>query len=787
MVEQFAADYSAAEQSLKGTEDDQSSIHYPTVFLYIGDETEQAIEPMMKSNALRWANHAGVVYGHVSSGSSARDGTAANLFTIPLEGLAPQGEEKRQIRTRIGSGFHQSPEGLGLLNRALRQMNDTIGDYGRMYASFDRLHLAVITRADDPMNILVPDIALLAQSIFGTLFKSVQMDLFVLLQEREQSDSYGYAAATGISFLREIERFQSPDFCYRAPLLLAGDGLTIPVEHQSAPLFDLVYLLSDRNEKGMTPYNGMEQNYEIICRIMLLKNRGQREADLHYNGESYNNMSFKHSLISESGRLGLVSAGLAKVQRPSYAIALTVLYHLFDQVIVRLQSGPELSAADKLRFFGVDAPSLSARSKERMPLPDRLADMRGLITSGVRYDELRGMSLSQAEHALYGSSCESFFNQHFVQNAKLQLEGLDVAGALKRTLSRSMAEEPRISFYHLYKWTDDSQGKGEVIGAVQEKIRELTRSIDDLQEELVQLYDSRVDDLKFQRVPFMDKRNIRAFTHAFLGQVYGLRYERLKLETELVIYRRYAAELEQLNQWYRVRIERLHDLRAQLKTKAKQSISLGDDYIGQNVFDYYERVTADALRELEEKRGESVLFEERYIGNVAELLEQEESVFIERLIVVCRRDILTTSRFALSFEEELLQRANVSVSYTNRQALPKEELFEQLYRMLEEHASIHIRLFDYTHKHRYEEKYFIGDRSSEFIRYAFSMDESSRIHKLGCLHENRSSGVEKLHLMGGFHMEDMMYYRNAKSYYDAYVQDGYKFHAAQESELPTLR
>jgi len=787
MVEQFAAEYSAAEQSLKGTEDDQSSIHYPTVFLFIGDETEQAIEPVMKSNALRWANHAGVVYGHVSGGSSAREGAAANLFTIPLAELVPQGREKRTIRQGIGSGFHDAAEGLGLLNRALRQMNDTIGDYGRMYASFDRLHLAVIVRADDPMNILVPDITLLAQSIFGSLFKSVQMDLFVLLQEREQSDAYGYAAATGISFLREVERFQSPDYSYHAPLMQAGDGLSIPVVHQSAPLFDLVYLLSDRNEKGMTPFNGMEQNYEIICRIMLLKNRGQREAEMHVSGESYNNTSFKHSLMSESGRVGLVSAGLAKVQRPSYAIALTVLYHLFDQVIVRLQSGPELSSADKLRFFGVDAATLAARSKERVPLPDRLADMKGLITSGVRYEELKGMTLSQAEHALYGSSCESFFNQHFVQNAKQQLEGIDVAAALKRTLSRSMAEEPRISFYHLYKWTDESLGRGEVIGAVQEKIRELTRAIEDIQEELIQLYDSRVEDLKFQRVPFMDKRNVRSFIHAFLDEVYGLRYERLKLETELVVYRRYAAELEQLNQWYRVRIERLHDLRSQLKTKAKQSISLGDDYIGQNVFDYYERVTAEALRELEEKRGESILFEDRYIGNVAELLEQEEPVFIERLIAVCRRDILTASGFAMSFEEELLQRANVSVSYTNRQALPKEELFERLYRMLEEHAAIHIRLFDYTHKHRYEEKYFFGDRSSEFIRYAFGMDEASRLHKLGCLHENRSSGVEKLHLMGGFHVEDMMYYRNAKAFYDAYVQDGHQFHAIEESELPALR
>lgn len=285
----------------------------------------------------------------------------------------------------------------------------------------------------------------------------------------------------------------------------------------------------------------------------------------------------------------------------------------------------------------------------------------------------------------------------------------------------------------------------------------------------------------------MDKRNVRSFINAFLEGVYGLRYEVLRLKAELTLYRRIAAELEHLNQWYRVRIERLHDLRAQLKTAAKQSISLGDDYIGQNVFDYYERVTSDVVLELEEKRGSSVLFEERYIGNVAELLEQEQSLFIERLIVVCRRDIFTTERFALSFEEELLERANVSVSYNNRKALPKEELFQQLYRMLEDNATINIRLFDYMHKNRYEEKYLFGDRSSEFIRYAFGMDEASRIHKLGCLNEKRSSEVEKLHLMGGFHMEDLIYFRNAKVFYVAYLHDGHKFHSIDESELSILR
>ncbi|MNC81144.1 hypothetical protein D3C75_1341830 [compost metagenome] len=44
------------------------------------------------------------------------------------------------------------------------------------------------------------------------------------------------------------------------------------------------------------------------------------------------------------------------------------------------------------------------------------------------------------------------------------------------------------------------------------------------------------------------------------------------------------------------------------------------------------------------------------------------------------------------------------------------------------------------------------------------------------MYEERSSGVEKLNLMGGFHLEDLMVYRNAKVYYDSYTDNGYELH-----------
>lgn len=806
ILDRYAADYSAAEQKLSGLEDDQSSIHYPTVFLFIGDEAGHAIEPMIFSNELKWDNNAGVIYFHVSSSetntsvamgnqpkpaSSYREGktgqSAPKIMRVALTGIAEGQDDNRTRRKDIGAAFHAEGSYLALLNRALRQVSDTIADFGRLYASFDRLHLAVITRVDDPLNVLVPEISLLAQSIFLQLFKSVQMDLYALINEREQSETFGYASAAGISFLRELEGMQSPDYTFSARLQVTGDGLTIPVVHKPSPLFDLVYVLSDRNERGITTLNGMQDNYEIICHILLLKNRQRKDAQVQSNDVSYNNSSFKNSLMAESGRQGYVSAGLAKVKRPNYSIALTVLYHFFKEIKARLQSAPELGTKEKLAFFGLDMAAMEARLAELVPSEDNLADMTGLLTSGIRYEQLRRMSLREAEEALFSDGCAAFFRKHFTSSAEERLGYVKAGEELRRTVNRNMQERQQISFYQVSEWTDEKNGAGSALEAVRARMRDLVIEIDLAGEELDRTREIRVEDMKFQRLPFMDKQNSRSFIRVFFETVYRLQWRLLRMEIELALYRKFTSELELLHEGYRKRVEQMAELAEELKTASLQSIRSADDYIGQNIFDYYERVTGDVMKDIEEKRGTSAFFEDRFLGSVTKLLEQGEHALVERMIDICRKHILTAEPFAQTFEEELLLRANVSVAYSNRKALSRDELFHLLYRTLEDNAAIHIRLLDYTHEHRYEEKYLFGDRESEFIRYALGVDETSRIYKLGCVHEKRSSGVEKLNIMGGFHLEDLMYYRNGKVYYETYLQNGYEFHTIHPSLLPELR
>ncbi len=269
--------------------------------------------------------------------------------------------------------------------------------------------------------------------------------------------------------------------------------------------------------------------------------------------------------------------------------------------------------------------------------------------------------------------------------------------------------------------------------------------------------------------------------------VYGHKLHMLRIQVDLELLRRYELALEKWHAQAKHITVQLANLERELHQTATDSIRQADSYTGQNLFEYYERVTEDVMGELESKRGKSIFFDTRHMGPVSGLLDGGLSALVDRLTQTCRTLILSSQPFNQTFEEELLRRANVAAAYENRLVVPKDELFKKLYQTLEEHGGINVRLLDYTHEHRYEEKYFFGDYEGEFLPYAMEVDITSRIYKLGFVHERRSSGVEKLHLMGGFHLEDLMVYRNGKTYYETYTANGFVFHGIDVDRLPELR
>ncbi|SDG30034.1 hypothetical protein SAMN04488542_13417 [Fontibacillus panacisegetis] len=784
-LEQFATEYDRAEERLTGKGDDQSSIHYPAVFLFIGDKSREAIEPIMRMNEKKWENSEGLIYLHAGS---AEEPAIDRVLEYHIPVKVQKGSNSHTLRRDMYRQFYEEAQGLPELNRILRKASGALAEYGRLYPSFDRVRLSIITRVDDPLNVFVPEISLLAEAIFRQSFKAVQMDLYALISEREGAEAYGYSSSLGVAFLRELNLMQQSDFEFAAPLHVTEDGLSIPVVHPPSPLFDLVYVLSDRDERGIASLNGLQGCYEAISHISLLKNRQQKDQLFQSNNGAYNNTSFKNNIMTESGRQGFVSAGLSKVKRPNQSIALAVLHHFYRGLLERMKQEPTLSTAEKLAFFGVDGTALDRATGEMIPAEERLSEMHGLMTNDISYGAIRKLSLKEAEEALFGGGGEAFFRSNFQDEASRRLKEFRAGEWLDMAIKRSLSQYSDVEIYCLTAWTADEglNGSAEIIAQLRNACREVEMLLASTKAELDQFRQGRVEEQSFSRVPLMDRHNLRNLIRYLFDHVYSRKREILLLETRLKLIVKFEEAILQLHDRYRAVIKQLETMEQLLRDTALSSIETADDYIGQNIMEYYRHITADIMEQWEGKRGQRAFFTDSTMGDSRRLLENGIEGLTDKLIEVCRRTILTSPLFSRTFEEELLQRANVTVEYGNKTVLTKEELFKKLYRILDDNAAIQLRLYDYTQEHRYEEKYVFGDYTSEFVQHIFQADETSRIYKLGCVHEKRSSGVEKLNLMGGFHPEDLMYYVNGKVYYETYLQNGYEFHGIDKSRLPEL-
>lgn len=787
----YGEQYAAQEEVRRSKGDGRSSIHYPALFLFVGDKVASAIGPVLDSCERKWDNAGGVMALHAFSGASdSKNGYAAGGRERVLAMALPEmaGADPRTVRHDIYRKFHEDTSYLAEMNKIVRRLSNSIADYGRLYSSFDVIHLSIITRVDDPLNVLLPEITLLARAILSQSFKSVQSDLYALINEREQGDNFGYSSSVGLAFLRELDRMQASEYTFKAPLLVTEDGLSIPVSHGPSSLFDLVYLLSDKNERGMMSTHGMDDNYEIISHISLLKNRVRPTSDQATGHGGYNNMTFKSGIRGGTGRQGYASAGFSGVRRPNVQIALAVLYHAFKHLVVDMREGSPWTMRERQSLLGLDPDSLREQATQLVPEIDGLSEMTGLMSHGrPSYHELKQLSLREAEQQLFGDGAEAYFRNNFIAESTRRLEGINPLRTMRTTLAAQEAATPAVTFYQVAEWTADRDEGGSVLHGLRQHMAGLRSAILSAEEELEDIYAESVERQPFQRVPLFDKRTVRNFIHHLFSTVYGKKYELLCLENELALCNRHEAALEQLYVEAMTRVQAMETLEEELRITVMDSIGRTNETTGQNVMEYYRVVTDEVMKDIETRRGAAIFFSEKFMGSISKLLEKGKDAVAERLIEVCRRELLTAEPFNLSFEEELLRRANVAAAYENRQVLSREELFKRLYRNLEDGAAINVRLFEYTQEHRHEEKYFFGDSVSEFLRYANGVDETTRIYRLGFVHEQRRSGVEKINLMGGFHLEDLLYYRNGKVYYETYAQNGYQLHGLSEEQLPALR
>ncbi len=778
LILKYAEEYSALMDKKMNRKDEQRTAFNPAIFVFIGDKVWEAAKFVKDDIYKKWDNSSGVMFLHIFSQKTHYD---ENIRSFQLE--CPQIDDK-ELRRNVHKCFYEDKSRLIQLNHEIRQLRQDLSCCGQEYSSFEKVNVAVITRADDPMNILISEITLLLKSKLQEDFKLVSTDLYTLITEKNHED-FGYSCAAAMSFFKEVEYFQSQNFSFDAPIEVLDDVVAINITNHNTPLFDLTYLISDKNEGGVILGNALERNCEIISYISLLKNRNMDRQNYEFENELYNNNQFKNSISSNATAASYVSAGLSKVRRPSSAMALAVFYNFYNMVLQQMKHHANRDKDFVIKEIGLEKKRIDSMIEEITKDFLKVDEMMCIMSSKVSFSQLERMPLGDAHKALYGDSCFKFFEDNYERIVRKNVSCLNLEREVINELSTRILKNPRYGLYCGYIWTSENM-IGDEIAKIKKSIHE---EIIKLNHQLEDIYHEKIYSSPTKKIFFNEKSALRDLKRDMLQKIYGHKVEILKLEAKIELIERYEAAIYKFHESIKEVIGNLERLLSSSEAYLESYIRQEDEYLGQNIADYYETVVNEAVKGLKEKYGDNFYFEEKFLGNIYDMTKSGMNQLIQRLVEVCCKYILATPGFDRPFEDELLQRANMNITYDDeREILSKRELFKELYDILENNAKINIYILNFTTKCRYEEKYLFGNYESDFIKYAFSVDKGIRTYKLGCIHEKRTSGIEKLNLMGGFSIRDVIYAKNCIKYYDTYLKQGYRLHAEDKEErLPVIK
>ncbi|MHB8061427.1 MAG: hypothetical protein ACYDG2_02150 [Ruminiclostridium sp.] len=777
LIYQYADQYARSADQDMSSKEDQLSANHPVLFLLVGDKVTDALHEIHREIKSKWKNSDGILFFHITL-KKAEDTDSMFQFQIPIVEL-----NQKVYRKAISQSFYKDEQLLINLNYKMRLIKNKILEFGKMYASWERINIAVITHVDDPMNILLPEITLLLKTKLMGDFKLISQDFYGLIKEKDDAEDFEYSSAVAMSFFRELEYVQNPEYSFNKPIEVLSGGIKLDVTNTKQPLFDMVYLLSDKNEQGIIKGNITDENYEIISYINLLKNRKFNITLDNALVGQYNDYQFKQDVTASADiKQAYISAGLSKVKRPNAAIAIAVLSHFYNTMHKMLKQNKMQNKNELLKLFELDDSGIALKINKIVGIDEKMDEMAGLMSSNVGFSHLKTLTFKQAENELYNDLCERFFRENYSQPAYQNFENLKLKDEVDDIVKNYIINDPKLGIYCAYTCTDDQE--------ILEEIRKLKvkaeMELNLYEGELRDAYDEPVESISFYSLPFFAKQNIRKLKENIFEKIYKRKLKLLKLELKRKLLEGYESTIEKVHDSIGKETLLLEDIDSKLTTAAYESCNEADKYLGQNILEYYKAVVESIIKELEAKRGEGFYFQDKYIGSIHMLLKQGTNSLLEKVLNFCKNNILNNPQFLQSFEDELLNRANVVIDYSNKEALSKEDLFKKLYDMLEDNAAINCYLFNYTHKHRYEEKYFFGDYYSDFLQYAFAFNRDKRTYKLGCVHEKRTSGIEKLNLMGGFQITDLVFARNCMKYYKTYLSEGFELHNIDIELLPKI-
>lgn len=771
----FANNYALNMDRKIFSKDAQRNSQNPILFVFIGDGVSEAAS-FINNIKDRWNNGDGIVFINIST-KNIEDNINIVNFQIPYEL-----QDKKTLRKNIKDRFYNDSNLLENLNKKLTTVRDKILSSGEMFNSFETLSISVVTAADDPLNIILPELSMLIKKRMMEVFKSSLMDLYVLIKEQNIEDEF-YSKAFAVSFFREIEYIQSKNFIFNEKIDIYGEERKLAVEERG-PVFYITYLLEEKNEKGLITKRSMENNYEIISYISLLKNiRIDEETYSDVENQYYDNTRFKVNINSnslENGKNIYATGGLAKVKRPNEAIAASVTRAFYENMLNKMILFSKKDKNFIENILKIHEDDLSLIAEELMPKAVEVNDMMSIMTSKLKNDIYK-LSIREAEEILYGSRCEEFFTQNFVKNAKSNLEYMNLKDRIKNSIYKDVIKNEALGVYSAWAWTLE---EGQGIRCIRECRNLLKKNIQNVNKNIENMYENRaVEGFNIKSIFFKDEKVKEVKKNIF--DVYEKKVELLKLQIIDEVLEEYENSLLKINEETSIYIKGLNEINKLLKDYEDEVVKKQDEYTGQNIKAYYENVVKNIVLQMEKIQGEGFYFKDKYIGNVYDILKQGQEFLFQKLIQFCSKYILCNEEFYKPFEEEFNKRANVDIMDCNSKVLSKEELYKKLFNILDENSAYKAYIMNYDVR-AYEEKYFFGDYESNFIKYAFHFDREIRNHKIGYIHEKRASGIEKLSLMGGFAAKDVVYIKNAFECYKYCLEKEYELHGIDEDKLPDL-
>ncbi|MGV8982500.1 hypothetical protein [Clostridium sp.] len=778
ILKKYADGYCLTTDNTVCREDEQRIASSPVIFVFIGDKSNEALKAVYENVNKKWDNSKGIMFFNVYHKEKFQ---AENVFNFKAVLDDIDIEDKKAFRCDISDNFYKNENGLIALNEEIMKMKNKLLECGMLFNSFERVNISVVSRADDVMNILVAEISLLIRNKFLQHFRIVLADFYALLVEKNQKDAF-FDAALAYSFFKELSYMQKSDFSFEEDIEVFGSDRKLPVINENKPIFDLVYLLSDTNEKGIISSGSMQDNYEIISYINLIKNRNV-SIDTYYDMENqyYDNARFKKNISRDNDSFTLVTAGLAKIKRPNSTVALMAVNAFYDELINKMKQCSDKNKENLLKVFMLDDESLVFKAIRMLPKGKGVEDMRGLmaINSNISSSKLGKLTLSEAEKMIYGNSCEHFFHENFESIIDDEVVNISLNKEIRDRV-KLLVEDEKHGLYGTYSLTNPL----EAIQEIRLKCVDIDKNIESINQEIYELYNKRVHAPSMFKSLFSINGILDAIKKDLFKGVYGNKLYILKLKIAQDILRLSEDIIISVHEELQGKINYIESIKKCIEDYANNDIVQQNEYIAQNIREYYTVIIKKIVNKLSENYGEDFYFQEKFLGNINKYSADKKQL-IEKLCDICNKYILCEAEFSKSFEDELNERANVSLDFIDNNVLSKDELYKRLYSILEENSFVKAYIMNYN-VNKYEEKYFFGDYSSDFIKYAFNVDREGRSYNIGYVHEKRASGIEKLNLMGGFTLGDVIYIKNAARYYDSCLDNGYKLHRNDASLLPDI-